>query len=68
MAKIRGDIVGKEICEALGMSHENVHSIILDFTAGAVATLTIERYLDTAEIKPVKIILEQYTLELKNGD
>ncbi len=43
---VSADIIGKEICEALGISIEGVYHIGLDFTVGKVASVRIGRYLN----------------------
>ena len=64
MAVYKGEKVGTELCNALGISSEGVYRIVIDCQVGAVAKVDIYKYLTGVE--GIKTVLEQY--ELKKRD
>ena len=63
MAVTRGDRLGEEICEVLRIDSSQVQELSLTIRAGAVAMLTIHRYVTTDDGAAIKKALECYKVE-----
>ena len=66
MSKHKGLSVGIEVCKALGLDPENVHSVHINLDAGNVADIEIKRFLVTSEIGPILEVLKKYEIKPKN--
>lgn len=59
-----GDQIGKAFLSAMGLQDlTGVRSVQLDLTAGAIATMTIERFPDVAELQAGADLLDQLITE-----
>ena len=66
MSKLRGDKVAQELCVAMGIDPQNIHSLQFVFEAGGVAHVIIERYLGGGEDEILRKILSEYDIVGKN--
>ena len=62
MTKSEGREIAIEICKILDLQSDNIHSLNILLTAGNIAEVVIERYLENTEIDDIKPILEKYNL------
>ena len=68
MSIIRGDQIGLEICQALGIDERQTRSINIDLTAGNVGEITIRRFMTDKDGERIfKILTERYEIVPKRG-
>jgi hypothetical protein len=63
MAFLNGNIVGRKICEAIGLDPRDVKSIDIHLAVNDLATITIRRFASADEIEAIDwSISSQYFL------
>jgi len=60
---IRGDLVGKELCEALGIDYSNVYQIVIDCKCGNAASIEVYKYATGDDVGNIKRVLTHYELK-----
>ena len=63
MTALRGNIVGLELCKALGIGSENVYKVKIVCPANGIAEVRIFRYLQDNEKKQIIDMLSRYGLK-----
>lgn len=63
MAMVRGDKIGQEFCRAVGINPYNVSFFQITCEAGKVASIKLERWIDSEEAGILRKIVSNYTLE-----
>ena len=62
MARLLGNKVGKDVCEALGLDADGVFKIEVKMEVGGIWTVEVGRFLLSEEEKKLEKILERYSL------
>ena len=66
MAKIVGNPIGKQVCEALGLDASKVRTIDLHIQANEFVTATVMHYVTSEQMDSLLKVLSAYTLRHEN--
>ncbi len=68
MSKVTGIELGRVLCDALGISQENVCRIKLIADVKDGAKVEVTRFLTAEQVSKIETATEQYQIEEKTGD
>jgi hypothetical protein len=62
MATVTGYMIGRELCDALGLDIAGVRTIDLHVAAKEAVTVKVERLVKSEQARAMNKVLEEYTL------
>ncbi len=59
---VRGDVLGKKVCEIFGLESEKVRRVDIRLAADQVAHINVQRYITEEESGELTLLLEKFNV------